>query len=197
MRRNPRLVIWFVALACTSTGCRPGQPPAADPVVANSQPDQPAMPAVDPSAADLEALQGWWLMVEDHPEPGEEAGPSYLMLIEGDKVYEFASYGIQMNGLCICIRLDATKSPKHMDRWHLKDTSGRFSQAIYRLKGDELTEVYGTTKPGGRPTQYDDPGSSYRKFRRCAAPKSIRLTGDEECQPKLTSPGTPADIKRW
>jgi uncharacterized protein (TIGR03067 family) len=196
------LWVWWVLAVGLAVGCRP-------PTTAPTLPPQPVLPGtdrppetpvstvIDPSAADLNALQGWWNLVEDHTQPGETAGPPYQLLIEGNRAYQFSLYGIQAKDICICIRLDATQTPKHMDRWHVKENDGHFSRAIYRLEGDELTEVYGSDEPDGRPSQFDDPNTLYRKFRRCVAPKTVRLTGDEECQPKLTPPGTPADIKRW
>jgi uncharacterized protein (TIGR03067 family) len=200
--------VLVVAMLAALAGCQRG--PQQDTPADETPTEQPVAPvmtelkpavAIDPSA-DLEALQGWWVIVEDYdPDAGPNAPPGGygkddLLLIERNRTYLFTSYGIQANGACVCIRLDASQSPEHMDRWHIKETDGSFSRAIYRLEGDEFTVVYGSPEPDGRPTRFDDRTASFRRYRRCSPPKSIRLTGETLTQPLLNTPDA-ASIKRW
>lgn len=175
-----RTFMWVMAAVVVwAAGCRPAAvpPPEAEPAVPTLA--IPSSPVVDPSAADLETLQGWWEIVEDHdPDAAPGAPPGGwgkgdLLLIEGNKTYLFASYGIQVHNACVCIRLDAMKTPKHMDEWPVKEPGDQVTRTIYRLEGVKLTVVYGTTGPDVRPAGFDDQTKRTLKYRWCPPPKQV------------------------
>jgi uncharacterized protein (TIGR03067 family) len=164
------------------------------------KPDPPKKEAADPSATDMDAMQGWWEVVEDRTEDGTEGLPKGTkLLVEGNKTFTFYRDGDLVPDICIFVRLDATESPKHMNRWHIKKTDGSFSRAIYVLEEYQMIVAYGTADPDGRPIRFDVPASDVRTYRRCKPPELVRLkvNTDPNYLPKMSPPHTPKKVIWW
>ena len=104
---------------------------------------------------DKEALQGTWTAVSGEKEGKEDAeAKDHGLVFEGDKFSVKKGDEVIVRG---AFKIDGSKSPKTMDMdisEGPEDVKGKTAQAIYLLKGDELTWCVSHPGSGDRPEKF-------------------------------------------
>lgn len=104
---------------------------------------------------DKETLQGTWTAVSGQKEGKEDAeAKDHALVFEGDKFSVKLKDNVIVRGT---FKIDASKSPKTMDMEITEgpeDVKGKTAQAIYLVKGDELTWCVAHPGCGERPEKF-------------------------------------------
>ena len=104
---------------------------------------------------DKEALQGTWMAVSGEKEGKEDTeAKEHALVFEGDKFSIKRGDNVIVRGT---FKINTSKSPKTMDMEISEgpeDVKGKTAQAIYQLKGDELTWCVTHPGCGERPEKF-------------------------------------------
>jgi uncharacterized protein (TIGR03067 family) len=104
---------------------------------------------------DKEQLQGTWTAVSGESEGKESAeAKEHTMIFDGDKFTVKRGDKVMVQGT---FKIDASKSPRTMDltiKEGPDDLKDKTAQAIYELKGDELTWCVAHPGDGERPQKF-------------------------------------------
>jgi uncharacterized protein (TIGR03067 family) len=104
---------------------------------------------------DKEKLQGSWAAVSGEREGKEDAeAKEHVLVFEGDKFSVKRGDKVMIQGT---FKIDASKSPKTIDMKISEgpdDLKGKTAEAIYDLKGDELTWCVAHPGSGQRPEKF-------------------------------------------
>jgi uncharacterized protein (TIGR03067 family) len=96
-------------------------------------------------AADLEAMQGTWVLADAHKDGvREKVTGRCLWVIKGDRVS--ASLDGKKGSTCF-IRLDGAAKPRFIDLLNRRDDKAANNPGRYRLRGDTLTVCLGKDRP--------------------------------------------------